>query len=433
MDCESRHALLLLSSLNELRRQSTLCDVEIKVLDVVFYAHRVLLCAASEYFHVMFCSGMAESFQRTVQLQGVQSEIVALLLDFIYTGKIVVNSSNVQELLAAAKLLQLHTVVERCCEFLIKELTPSNCLGILLFSNVYSCEGLYNAVLNFTQRNFSEVIQNDEFLQLDLKTLLLFTKSNEIKIDKEEDIFQAVVNWLVFDISARCAFAKDLFLHIRLPLINPNFVWSNVKRISNPSMTKALYALYQNTLKIQQLPENSMCMSSRPYAQKFFYVIGGYTRGSDSQWSEMVSLADVESCKANLDNSADTFTATTQLCPMKYARNGLGIAVLKGLIYAIGGERDSLIYDSVECYNPILNQWCLVASMVSPRADLGACVVGNEIFVVGGWIGSEIAKTIEKYNPDEDVWTVVGNILTPRYNAGVCEMNGLIYVVGGCY
>ena len=425
MAAKLEYAQSLLLKLNSLRKNSALCDVEINVCSKVFHAHRVLLAATSPYFHVMFCGGMVETFQREIQLRGMSSETFALFLDFIYTGKLSISSGNVQELLAAAKMLHLDDIVGSCCEFLSKELTPSNCLGILLFSDAHSCKNLYQTVFNYIKRNFKDVCQNEEFLQIDKSTLLMFIKSEEIKVNKEEDVFAAVMSWVSHDLAERSKFIRQLFEHVRLPLLSPECVRQHLDTCPNASIKEMMNTLYKELLKFQQLPKNIIYRCPRKHSQKYFYVIGGYTRKLDARWSETVSLADVERC-----NELITDLQTSSISPMKYPRNSVGVAALYGLVYVIGGENDSLIYDSIECYNPVLNQWKLMASMCTPRVGLGACVVDNEIYVIGGWIGSEIAKTIEKYNTEEDCWAVVGEVPTPRYHAGVCEVNGMIYIVG---
>ena len=45
-----------------------------------------------------------------------------------------VTIENVQGLLSAASLMQLHCVIEICCDFLEKQLTPSNAIGIRSFA-----------------------------------------------------------------------------------------------------------------------------------------------------------------------------------------------------------------------------------------------------------------------------------------------------------
>merc|ERR1711911_209558 len=52
-----------------------------------------------------------------------------LLIDFCYTTTITIEEENVQQLLPAACLLQMTQIQQYCCEFLSKQLHPSNCLG----------------------------------------------------------------------------------------------------------------------------------------------------------------------------------------------------------------------------------------------------------------------------------------------------------------
>jgi len=74
----------------------------------------------------------------------------------------------VQELLAAADMLQLNEVVDGCCEFLCRELHATNALGILRFAEAHNCESLAKSAINFVQSNFPAVnivsVQQEIFL-----------------------------------------------------------------------------------------------------------------------------------------------------------------------------------------------------------------------------------------------------------------------------
>jgi hypothetical protein len=125
----------------------------------------------------------------------------------------------------------------------------------------------------------------------------------------------------------------------------------------------------------------------------------------------------------------------TSIAALEIPRCNLGVTALNGLVYAIGGEDDSLLlFDSTECYDPALNTWSSVASMQAPRVGFGVCVVDSCIYVIGGliggWGGTEVAGTIEKYDPQENQWSVAGNMETKRFHLGVEELNGLIYAIG---
>ena len=71
-----------------------------------------------------------------------------ILIDFCYTSSIVVEENNVQTLLPAACLLQLAEIQDVCCEFLKRQLDPSNCLGIRAFADTHACRDLLRQSCN---------------------------------------------------------------------------------------------------------------------------------------------------------------------------------------------------------------------------------------------------------------------------------------------
>lgn len=81
-------------------------------------------------------------------------------------SQVTVEEGNVQTLLPAACLLQLAEIQEACCEFLKRQLDPSNCLGIRAFADTHSCRELLRIADKFTQHNFQEVRTRMELQQV---------------------------------------------------------------------------------------------------------------------------------------------------------------------------------------------------------------------------------------------------------------------------
>lgn len=77
---------------------------------------------------------MLERTQGIVRLHDIDVVAIKHLIDYIYTGEITITEQNVQVLLPASSLLQMHSVREACCKFLLRQLHPSNCLGIRSFA-----------------------------------------------------------------------------------------------------------------------------------------------------------------------------------------------------------------------------------------------------------------------------------------------------------
>ena len=68
---------------------------------------------------------------------------------------------NVQVLLPASSILQMASVREACCKFLMRQLHPTNCLGIRNFADTHACKELHKR-----SHKFALVIQIQTMLCL---------------------------------------------------------------------------------------------------------------------------------------------------------------------------------------------------------------------------------------------------------------------------
>lgn len=89
----NQYAQKVLMNLYLLRQNARFCDVEIVAGGRVFNAHRAILSASSAYFQAMFRPefGLSEGKQKSVVLYSIDPNILQMLLDFIYTGRIEIN------------------------------------------------------------------------------------------------------------------------------------------------------------------------------------------------------------------------------------------------------------------------------------------------------------------------------------------------------
>ncbi|XP_052131179.1 kelch-like protein 17 [Frankliniella occidentalis] len=81
---------------------------------------------------------MVEKMRPEVTLHDVDGVALRQLIEYSYTGEILITEDNVQVLLPASSLLQMEPVREACCRFLLRQLHPSNCLGIRSFAGMLS-------------------------------------------------------------------------------------------------------------------------------------------------------------------------------------------------------------------------------------------------------------------------------------------------------
>jgi kelch-like protein 1/4/5 len=72
------------------------------------------------------------------------------MLYFLNLGVLQLKEDTIESLLSAACLLQLTQVIEVCSNFLIKQLHPSNCLGIRSFGDAQGCTELLDVAHKYT-------------------------------------------------------------------------------------------------------------------------------------------------------------------------------------------------------------------------------------------------------------------------------------------
>ncbi|XP_069784613.1 zinc finger and BTB domain-containing protein 7A-like isoform X2 [Narcine bancroftii] len=113
------HSNEILSCLNEQRNYGYLCDVIIIVDGQEFQTHRSVLAACSQYFKKLFTLGAIVDQQNVYEIDFVSAEALSALLEFAYTATLTISTSNVNEILNAARLLEIQCVSNVCHDLLV--------------------------------------------------------------------------------------------------------------------------------------------------------------------------------------------------------------------------------------------------------------------------------------------------------------------------
>ena len=71
---------------------------------------------------------------------------------------------------------------QACCEFLEKQLDPSNCLGIRIFAENHSCDALCQAAELYTHKYFEDVTNHEEFRTLKVQDVEKLISCDEIQV-----------------------------------------------------------------------------------------------------------------------------------------------------------------------------------------------------------------------------------------------------------
>ncbi|XP_052278498.1 kelch-like protein 5 isoform X4 [Dreissena polymorpha] len=462
------HAERMLKKMEEYSHKHSLCDVYLVCGQRRIPAHRLVLSAASDYFAAMFTNDVREANMEEIKMKEMDPDALEAIVKFAYTGTIELREDTVENLLATACMLQLSEVVEACCNFLMKQLHPSNCIGIRQFADAQGCCDLYKVANNYVMERFGEVMNTQEFLILPPDEVAKLLASDDLNIQNEETIYSALVMWINHDQPARKKYLAKLMSHIRLPLMSPQFIADNVE--TNPLFkdSKECQGLIMEALKYHLLPERrSSFQSPRTKPRKstvgMMFAVGGMDSNKGpstiekydlrtNTWTQVANMNGrrLQFGVAVLDNKLYIVggreglkTLNTVECydlkkktwtlmpPMSTHRHGLGVGVLEGPMYAVGGHDGWSYLNTVERWDPQAKQWSYVAPMSTPRSTVGVAVLFGKLYAVGGRDGSSCLKSVECFDPHTNKWMPCTPMSKRRGGVGVATCNGFLYAVGG--
>lgn len=215
---------------NELRNQDQLCDGVIRLQSgVCIKVHRAILSASSLYFKASFTynsnnSINSEKKEETEINVDTTETLMRLILDYAYTGTCNITWSNVEDLLAAADRFEVIGLIRACCQFLLKELKPHNCIGIYLFAKYYFCTELENCAREFILGNFRDVASDSPELEnISGTELFSFLNDEHLNVNTEELVFEVIKRWVEVDLQERITELPKLLTCVRFGLMGYRF------------------------------------------------------------------------------------------------------------------------------------------------------------------------------------------------------------------
>ncbi|XP_067928140.1 kelch-like protein 18 isoform X1 [Watersipora subatra] len=410
--------------MEQIRRHGKLCDVTLKVGDSKFSAHKVVLAATIPYFQAMFTHDMIESKQDEITMSGIDASALEALVNFAYSGKVQISDNNVQSLLIGASFLNLYEVKESCCEFIIDRLTPGNVLSVRSFGELLMEPTIVSACNSYINRNFAAVSCGDEFNKLTKEEVEEIASRDELNVSSEEQVFEGVLSWVKDSPEERHEFLPDIVKHVRLPLLKPQYLADVVGAEELIKHSLPCRDLLDAAKDYHLMPERRQQMNSvrnKPRCCteiiEYIVAVGGLTSSGDS-----VSTVEVFN---------PLQSRWTKSVPMRTLRSRVGVSVLNGQLYAIGGYNGAERLNTVEIFDPLDQKWKAVAPLSCPRSALGAAALDDKLYVCGGFDGISSLDTVECYTKEKNTWKTMNRMARPRSAAGIVSFDGHIYALGG--
>ena len=471
----------ILRTMNDFRKEGTLCDVIINAKGGrKFAAHCAVLAASSHYFRKLFSFNSRPSdCHFEVDLQWLYPEAVGDILDYMYTGQIQLGD-NAEFILTAATYFFIESLQEVVTDFLQEHLNIHNCFSILSLADEQSLQALKSCCTRFISDNFVQASGSPSFLSLE-KTLVEEVISNDdLEVTNEKDVFNAVARWIQHDFDNRALHFKDLFSCIHLRGLSRDILLSIVAkgtlvRENSKRLSLAHVALKTIGLDEDIIDRNSTEVSKRSSAEFINAIVmcGGtgskyitqnikhtvcyvpstdewfdlpdmlqgrkghstavcngvlYSIGNHSVFSQESSR--LVQCFAPGDSAWNTRTSLQRGSCFSAA------VALQGQVYVLGGihhgSDGTTVSARVSRYNPAVDKWYPVTSMNRARQGSCAVVLDGDILAIGGrGVNDTFLSTVERYEPQQDRWILVDSMVKSRCFASAAVVKGRVLVVGG--
>ncbi|XP_029617247.1 kelch-like protein 42 [Salmo trutta] len=350
--------------------------------DKTYNVNKGKLIEKSDYFRALYSSGMRESREDSVQLQGLSVPGLELVLEFINTSKVKVVNETLEDLIETASFLQVTSILK----LLSSEIRQENCVELYSLSEVYGTHDLRNACLRYMSCHYHPMLRRPEFS--DLPAAL----RNQVREMRMKGTATLV--------------AIGLFTCLALDLPDQDEPWSMLRYGEVEQRWKPL---------ANNLPSDMVNVRGYGSAvlDNYLFIVGGYR-----MTSQEISAAHCYNPCRNEWN---------QVAPLNQKRSNFKLLAVRGKLYAVGGQCQG----TVECYSPEQDWWTCVSSLPDPLAEFSACECQGMIYVMGGYTARDRNTSVLRYCPTSDSWTVYRSCSAHVRKQQMLSVEDTIYLVGG--
>uniref|UniRef100_A0A671M808 Zmp:0000000619 n=1 Tax=Sinocyclocheilus anshuiensis TaxID=1608454 RepID=A0A671M808_9TELE len=398
------HPKEMLKELNQQRREKEFTDLKIIVEGKEFEVHQNVLASCSLYFKDMVKRFNRNGEKMQLTMSNISSDVLELLLEFVYTGSLIIDSANAKTLLEVANKFQFNTFCKVCVSFLGKNQTD------YIFPQTFHQNRATNSVTKLHAFNTTLYALLLAVVRLPFihPSYLLNVVDNE-ELIKSSEACRDLVNE-----AKRYHMLPHARQEMQTPRTRPRLS-AGVAEVIVLVGGRQVIGMNQRSLTAVTCfnPQNNKWypLASLPfYNREFFSVISAgdniYLSGGIESG---VTLADVWCYMSLLDNWNLVSRMTV---PRGVAGN----------------------LDNVARYDTITNQWEMVAPLPKPVHSAAATVCGGKIYVFGGVNEAGLsAGVLQSYVPQTNAWSFIESPMIDNKYAPAVTLNGYIFILGGAY
>nr|VZI50655.1 unnamed protein product [Spirometra erinaceieuropaei] len=421
-------------ALNEIRTSGELKELVIEVKHgAILNAHRIIQAARIPSLRAAL-SGAPGKDNSVLKWPTVPLNLANSLLQYVYTGQLEVTQANAMAIVMFAKMMRLSNLENWGVQFMTNRVNLENLATTWDFAKSMRMGSLMETCINLMQAQFTNVVSTDLFIRLPADTVLTLLRNDNLSVDSEEAVFEAISSWVAAAGDKECDNER---LRLHAPEMLKEVRWCQTTEHFRGRLLNG-HPIFQNSPECALLlggvvhwiaaadkPPCPFNRRRRP-PQTIFFVFGkdkNQDRWSvlrfDQQLEKEERIADMEkrelasysvvgesifvvggdSAQGSFSTSVEEFLVAERRwrkrASLAVGRRWHAAAVLteaggEALLGVFGGWGNGACLSSCEVYEFSRDRWFKLPDLREKRSSTAAaCLPGDSrIFVFGGWNGS---------------------------------------------
>ncbi len=402
--------------LRNLFQQDELTDVMLAAEGQSIPCHKVLLAAASKFFHDKFVVNPESLEHNLLDIEDVDFDTLTSVVSFIYDGRAQLTVEKTEKLIPASVSLMLPELTNMCRDFLFHTVDDdaSACIAIHRIAKANSLADVEDKAWQVMLEKFQELSGTEGFKEMSETELQEYIGDKQLNVASEDPVFEALVTWVNHDLDNRKLKFDSLLEHITLSHCSPAFLGDVVR---NEPLINSVTGL-QCLADAWKDYHSRHCSVQEGTARQGYKgdAVGNtlFAIFEDQYWT----LKDGEQewvCKGSSSG--------------KMLHNSSACLVSDG-IWVIGGLLDGKF--SSQCWKlslPTLNWTAMPDLNVECTNHVTVCV-GNQVYRLGGQ-NTVYLRSVEYLEEQSKSWHAACDMTTRLAWHTAVNYKGFVYVFGG--
>ncbi|XP_078533712.1 calicin [Lissotriton helveticus] len=446
---DKQHSQRLTQQLNCQRRRGRRCNLEVRVGAQVFHAHREVLAAVSPSVEQELSGNDVQpqdAFVITISADCMSGEAVEQLLDFMYTGRILLGEHNVECLLRGAQYFALPNLRSHCRDFLQESLRGDNCVRHLMLGELHQLEDVAERAYCLLRDGFY-ALTGPQVAALSRHVLERLVRDQDLRVSGEDQVLLALAQWARGPPEAghgqgdemdreRFSAFECMFGHVLLSAVSESALRSLMfDEVLSKQCPAVLARVQEEFVSRKDGASLSPLAPSEPGAQglskmllmqrkgallESVLILGG--QGTDGRFSSAVFAYVV---------SEDTWLKLTD---MPYRAAAFGVTSLGRYVYLTGGASEETIgLRAAWRYEIDTGSWTKLPDLPQELVFHTMVTCGGAIYTVGGSVAPRrYTSNIYRYDLRRESWSLAGKMSVPMDGVEVItKEDKCIYIVTG--